>query len=245
MYMENFNSIGIDGRLDWARVKKLLTIGFIASLMVFAGDFILGYGTADESLDGMKMLLSAYVNKSDRAIFWSSFLGFVGITLSSLCYFGIYRLMAERSPKCAHLYRAGIFGYMMFGACGVHVMMLACLFCYKHFMAVTGDFGQSIEIMIKFASYFLLPSFIVFMIFFVIFCTVQIVAFAKGYTPYPKWCLIFNVFIGMMIAAVITAFGHSAFMNALSAAYMGFGNIWTFGGLLVMMNKAKENSANT
>lgn len=152
----------------------------------------------------MEMLLSAYVNKSDRAIFWSSFLGFVGIALSSLCYFGIYRLMA-----------------------------------------VTGDIGQYIEIMIKFASYFLLPSFIVFVIFFVIFCTVQIVAFAKGYTPYPKWCLIFNVFIGMMIAAVLTSFGHSAFMNALSAAYMGFGNIWTFGGLFVMMNKAKENSANT
>ena len=62
--MENFNSIGIDGRLDWARVKKLLTIGFIASLMVFAGDFILGYGTADESLDGMEMLLSAYHRSS-------------------------------------------------------------------------------------------------------------------------------------------------------------------------------------
>lgn len=76
--------------------------------MVFAGNFILGYGTADESLDGMEMLLSAYVNKSDRAIFWSSFLGFMGITISSLCYFGIYRLMA-----------------------------------------VTGDIGQSIDIMIE------------------------------------------------------------------------------------------------
>lgn len=42
-------------------MKKLLTIGLIASFMVFAGDFILGYGTADESLDGMEMLLSAYV----------------------------------------------------------------------------------------------------------------------------------------------------------------------------------------
>lgn len=51
MYMENFNSIGIDSRLDWARVKKLLTIGFIDSPMVFAENFILGYGTADESLD--------------------------------------------------------------------------------------------------------------------------------------------------------------------------------------------------
>ena len=89
-----------------------------------------------------------------------------------------------------------------------------------------------------------MPYFIGFMIFFVIFCTVHIVAFAKGYTPYPKWCLIFNVFVGMMIAAVLTAFGHSAFMNAPSTAYMGFGNIRTFGGLLIMMNKAKENSAN-
>ena len=33
-------------------------------------------------------------------------------------------------------------------------------------------------------------------------------------------------------------------MNAPSTAYMGFGNIRTLGGLLVIMNKAKENSAN-
>ncbi len=43
---------------------------------------------------------------------------------------------------------------------------------------------------------------ILFVILFVIFCTVQIVVFAKDYTPYPKWCLIFNVFVGMMIAVV-------------------------------------------
>ncbi len=76
--------------------------------MVFVGNFILGCGTADESLDGMEMLLSAYVNQSDIAIFWSSFLGFMGITISSFCYFEIYRLMA-----------------------------------------VAGDIGQSIDIMIK------------------------------------------------------------------------------------------------
>lgn len=69
----------------------------------------------------------------------------------SLSYFGIYRLMAEKLPRCAHNYRTGILGYM------------------------------------KFAKYFLLPTFVIFVIFFGIFCGTQIVAFAKGYTPYPKY----------------------------------------------------------
>lgn len=48
--------------------------------------------------------------------------------------------MAEKLPRCAHNYRTGILGYMMF------------------------------------AKYFLLPTFVIFVIFFGIFCETQIVA---------------------------------------------------------------------
>ena len=91
-----------------------------------------------------------------------------------------------------------------------------------------------------FAKYFLLPTFVIFVIFFGIFCGTQIVAFVNGYTPYPKWCWIFNVLVGMVLVLVITAFGHSAFMNAVRAGYMSLGNIWMFAGLLITMKTAEE-----
>ena len=36
------NAIGIDHNLDRARIKKLLTIGLFASILMGIGDFILG-----------------------------------------------------------------------------------------------------------------------------------------------------------------------------------------------------------
>ena len=42
--MTDFNDIGILHELDLPRIKKLLTIGLIASVLHFAGDMILGWG---------------------------------------------------------------------------------------------------------------------------------------------------------------------------------------------------------
>lgn len=106
-------------------------------------------------------------------------LGLFGIVLEDLSYFGIYRLMAEKSPKHAHGLRTGIIGYIAFGACGVHV-----------------------------------PCVMV---------AVQISAFVKGMTPYPKWCFIFNIvydlnnpdyvaaFLVSVIRVNMCAFGYNLF----------------------------------
>lgn len=113
--MSTYNDIGIDSKLDWKRIAKLFRIGLFAGIMVLIGDMLLGWGVPDESLSGMEKELSAYLTLSDTRIFWSAFLGLIGIPLEGLCYFGVYRLMAEKSPKHAHAYRSGIIGYLMFG----------------------------------------------------------------------------------------------------------------------------------
>ena len=41
------NTIGIDNNLDRPRIKKLLVIGLFASFLTGIGDFMLGYGTAE------------------------------------------------------------------------------------------------------------------------------------------------------------------------------------------------------
>lgn len=150
--MNTYNDIGIGRDLDWVRIRKLFVIGLFAGIMVLVGDMLLGWGKADDSIPGMAGALSAYVNLSDARIFWSSILGFIGIPLEGLCYFGIYRLIAPYSEKYAHIYRSGIIGYIAFGGCGVHVPCLACVFFYKYMLAA--DPANALELSVKFGKFF-------------------------------------------------------------------------------------------
>ena len=67
----------------------------------------------------------------------------------------------------------------------------------------------------------------------------KISAFAKGMTPYPKWCWIFSLPVGMLGIMLLKLVGNYAWVNALTAGWISIGNIWMFGGLLVTMKKAR------
>ena len=235
-----YNDIGIDNTLDWNRIRKLFTIGLIGGCMTFVGDWLLGYGVYDESLTGLEKKLSQYLVLSDGKLFWSAFLGLIGISLEVLCYFGIYRLIASGSQKHAHVFRSGVFGCMLFAACGVHVPCLSTVFFYKHMMLESPD--HAYDLAVRFGLYFLLPALILFLIFFVVMSAAQISAFAKGMTPYPKWCWIFSMPIGMAATMLLEFAGNHAAINGLTAAWISIGNIWMLGGLLLTMRLAQRGS---
>lgn len=224
--MTDYNDIGISRELDLPRIKKLLTIGLIASVLHFAGDMILGWGVEDEALEGILRKVSAYTGTSDGGILAAALLGLFGMTLEGLSYFGIYRMIAPYSPKYAHSYRAGIFGYLIFGVCGFHVPTCALVFLTKHAGA---------ELALRYAAYFVLPAFMLFWILFAVLQIAQIKAFARGQTPCPKWGWVFSLPVGMLIAILPAALGNLPFVNALSCAWIAFGNLWMFGGLLALL----------
>ena len=230
--MSNFNDIGISKQLDWPRIQKLLCIGLFASVLHLAGDFLLGWGVEDEQLTGVLRMLSAYTGASDGGILAAALLGLFGMALEGLSYFGVYRLMAEKSPKSAHSFRAGIFGYLMFGDCGFHVPVCAMTFLMKH--------GVEAELLGRYAAYFLLPSLALFWVFFLILEIAHIKAFAKGFTPYPKWCWVFSMPVGMAAAMLIGMTGNHPLANAFSCGWIAVGNLWMFGGLLATMNRARR-----
>lgn len=60
-------------------------------------------------------MFSAYREAGNTRLFWSALLGMLGMWIEGLSYFGIYRLMAQASPKHAHQYRTGIIGYIVLG----------------------------------------------------------------------------------------------------------------------------------
>ena len=236
--MNHYNTIGIDSQLDWPRIRKLFCIGLFAACLVLAGDMLLGWSVADENVVVLGTF-SKYIGLSEQRVFWSAFLGLIGIPLEGLCYFGIYRLIACNSMKLAHIYRSGIFGVLMFGAL-VHVMCCASVYYLNQMYQLQSD-AAFVETL-RFAKYFLLPVTGLFLIFFLLLSVTQISAFLKGYTPYPKWCTVFSPFFGVTAILIARVVGNHAITNALSTGWISIGNIWMFGGLLVMMNKAKINS---
>lgn len=229
--MSDFNDIGISRQLDMPRIRKLLSIGLLASALHFAGDMILGWGVEDETLTGILRMVSAYTATPDGGIFAAALLGLIGMVLEGLAYFGIYRLIVPCSPKLAHSYRSGILGYLIFGGCGFHVPTCALVFLTKH--------GLAEEAALRYAAYFLLPAFALFWVFFLALEIAQIRAFAKGQTPCPKWGWVFSLPVGMVIAMLPGVCGNAPFANALSCAWIAFGNLWMFGGLLAVVKRTK------
>lgn len=65
-------------------------------------------------------------------------------------------------------------------------------------------------------------------------------SFVKEKTPYPRWCWIFIILIGMVIAIVPRLIIETPLTNAISAGWTSIGNIWMFLGLLLTMNKARK-----
>lgn len=214
------------------KIRKLMMLGLFAACMVFIGDCLLGYGVNESGLTGLEGKLRIYIGKDDFVYFLSSMLGLIGIVLEGVCYFSIYRLIVEKSPKYAHIFRTGIIGYIAFGACGVHVPCLMISWLYNYLIKVLPDIA--FDCCYKFGLYFLVPGTALFCASFLIMETSQTLAFIKGLTPYPKWCWIFNIGFGMAITMIIaTQLREYHFGNALAATWISVGNIWQFAGLLI------------
>ena len=230
----HFNNIGVSSELDMPRIRHLMKIGLVAALMVLIGDMLLGYGAADAAESGIPVTFARYLSVSDGRIFWAAALGMIGIPLECLCYFAVYRLIAHKSEKYAHTYRAGIFGCLTFGGCGVHIPCCAAVYFMKKMVEYSPD--AAFEMTAKFMAYFLVPAMVLFLIFFFVLTVTQIRAFAKGLTPLPKWTWIFSVLFGLPMAVILKA-PNLPLTNAFATGWISIGNIWMFGGLLLITKK--------
>ena len=128
------NSIGIDHNLDRPRIRKLLTIGLFASILTGNGDFLLGFAENTAGGSIAASVMASAPNLTDWQMIVGSLLGFVGIFLEGLACFAVYRLMVDAAPKYAHLYRAGIFGYIWLAPVGCHLNMGILNLAYKYLL---------------------------------------------------------------------------------------------------------------
>ena len=229
------NTIGIDNNLDRARIRKLLLIGLIASVMTGIGDFLLGYAEEIETGSIAGSVMAGAVNLTDGQMIAGSLLGMFGIFLEGLSCFGIYRLIADAAPKYAHIYRAGIFGYIWLAPIGCHLNMGILNMVYKYLLPL--DTATADLVADRLCWWFSQPIYVLLAVFWLPMIVIQFKAFAKGLTPYPIYAKWFNVILGAIPALIIAKLigSDNPIGPAIGTTFLSCGNAFMFGGLLATL----------
>ena len=229
------NTIGIDHNLDRARIRKLLMIGLFASVLTGIGDFLLGYADSPAGSSLAASVMASAPNLTDWQMITGSLLGFFGIFLEGLSCFAVYRLMADAAPKYAHLYRAGIFGYIWLAPVGCHLNMGILNLAYKYLLQADEALAAKAADLLFFG--FSLPIYLLLVIFWLPMMIIQFKAFAEGLTPYPKKAKWFCVPIGAVPALLLAVIlgPNTALGAGIGTMFLSFGNAFMFGGLLATL----------
>ena len=234
------NTIGIDHNLDRARISKLLTIGLFASVLTGIGDFLLGYAESTAGSSLATSVMASAPNLTDWQMITGSLFGFFGIFLEGLSCFAIYRLMADAAPKYAHLYRAGIFGYIWLAPVGCHLNVGVLNLAYKYLLQADEALAAKAADLLLFG--FSLPIYLLLVIFWLPMMIIQFKAFSKGLTPYPgkaKWfCVLIGAIPALVLAVILGP--NTALGAGIGTMFLSFGNAFTFGGLLATLPSAEQ-----
>jgi hypothetical protein len=225
--------------INWDRVSLLMKIGLIGAFINLTGDLLAGWGVRDTSLTGIEGMVSPYLAMPDSRIFWSAMLGLVGAPVSVFGHLGICKLIRPYSRRYSKLFGVGLLGLLVLGGPGVHMSSLASAFFYKYMSAVSPE--TALAASVKFVCYFSLPFYIAFFVFWIIQTYAHIRAIAGASSPYPRWCWVFSIPVGGLFFSLVSVFGNHAIANAIMVGALTLGNIWTLGGSLLMLGRAKEN----
>ena len=237
------NTIGIDHNLDRPRRQKLLAIGLFASVLTGIGDFLLGYAESTAGSSLATSVMASAPNLTDWQMITGSLFGFFGIFLEGLSCFAIYRLMADVAPKYAHLYRAGIFGYIWLAPVGCHLNMGILNLAYKYLLQADEAIAVKAADLLFYG--FSQPVYLLLVIFWLPMMIIQFKAFSKGLTPYPKKAKWFCVLIGAIPALALSVIlGPDTALGAgIGTMFLSFGNAFMFGGLLATLPSAEQFKA--
>ena len=234
------NTIGIDHNLNRARIRKLLIIGIIGSVLTGIGDFLIGFGEEVETSGFAESVMANAINMSDTQLICGGLLGAFGLLLEGLAGFAVYRLMADSSLQYAHIYRSGIIGYIWLAPIGCHMNVGLMNIAYKYLLQLDPSIASKAAKIMIYA--FCIPLWILLIIFWIPAIIVQFKSFAKGLTPYSPKAKWFCVLIGMWPALFISLIigPHSALGAGIGTMFLSFGNLFMFGGLLATLPSQKR-----
>lgn len=237
------NNSGITNNLDRAKIRKLLIMGLVGSVMTGTGDFFLGFGEELQTSNMAASVMANAVNLADWQLVAGSLLGMIGLFLEGLAFFAIYRLMADAAPKYARIYRASILGYIWLAPIGCHMNVGLLNMAYQYIYRLDPALAEkAAEPMIY---WFCLPVWILLILFWLPGIIIKFKAFGEGKTPYPAYAKWFNLFVGSIPVLVISVIigTHTALGGGIGTTFLSCGNALTFGGLLATLPDEKRFNA--
>ena len=228
-------NIGIEDSLNRERIRKLLIFGLIGSVLTGAGDFLLGYAEETGGTTFAAGIMSSAPNLTDTQMIAGSMLGMVGILLEGLACFAVYRLMVDKAPKYAHIYRTFIFGYIWLAPVGSHMNMGLLNYAYKYMLLGNPAVAEKAAGAMFYG--FALPVYTLLVLFWLPAMIIQFKAFNEEKTPYPRSARWFNVVLGSLPALILSGICgiHTALGAGIGTMFLSFGNGFMFGGLLVTL----------
>ncbi len=168
----------------------------------------------------------------------AGFMGFVGIPVTVFGYYVLYMELYDKKSLAAKLYRISLLGYTALGG-AVHVIC-----CYL----VTGikkdlEFGTDDLLMtvLNEQGGYVIPSMIVFLVFYLMHVASMIILIAKRKTPLPSWMWVINPLTFKLVINAIGRQGSSAVFNGILCSNMSLGAIIIF--IVWLLASGKENSA--
>ena len=218
------------------KAERWLKIGLFGSFLTLMGDCLIG---AAKFPDGANMI-EGYFAIALAMPAWRPILGgligFAGICLEFPALMTICPLIREKMPRGGRFYQLSMYVYLAVGGGAVHLPCGVFMWIYK---TVAEAAGQEIgyDIALRYLLYFMLPTAVVFSVFFIGASAVQFIAFIRGRTPFPKWYCVFNLLFGKAVFNSVRQLGNTALINGIGTSNMSLGAIIMFTALLLGWKK--------
>lgn len=228
---------------EYQNIRRLLIVGIVVSaITVLGGEMPIGWYVNPEHENVVISMLLGYGSLSNLQLACGVFFGGIGIPLQYYGYKAISQIISKgECKKCAKLTELGAKA-IAFGGATVHVLCIALMYLCKDWCSLSiAEIPQSI---IDFTLCLVLPFSAVFMAIYTVMTIAMAIPIIKGKTIFPKWAVIFNPLLAKIVIPIITLpFQNTQISNALNMADMGIGSLVTFVGLLILLNKTKQEKA--
>ena len=216
--------------MDNKKFRNGMLFGIAGAILTLLGDLFIGANAVSNITTGSQMV-DMFIDAaecSELRMAVGGMLGAVGIPITALGYYQLYeRLFKPLGGIMPAVYKLGVFAFAVLGGAGVHLPCAVIPMLYKWISPTDPTLAASVAE--RYASWFMMPSMVLFgvLLFVALFC--QTVIIAKGKTAYRKRAVLYNMAIGVAVSYILAwAIGENVVGNGIGTGAISIGHLYMF-----------------
>ena len=216
------------------KTKEYLMLGIIGGILTMIGDCLLCGADSFGAAGGLDRYAVIAQKVSYTRIGLGGFFGFIGIPITVFGFYVLYMSLADKDSLTAKLYRVSLYGYIALGG-AVHVICCYLMTGIKKDLEAGAD--NLLMTVLHEQGGYVIPSMIVFLIFYLMSVVTMILLVAKKKTFLPSWMWILNPLTFKLLINWIGRLGSSALLNGILCSNMSLGAILIFAAWWISLKK--------